>query len=782
MHLQYLDTSWLIACAGGDPWAINRMLQSGSPAQISSLAQAFHEAGQHTADADAKFEEARRRFEAAWNRQNGDHPINDAAEVRRATQSLGVQAAQLPKIAVDLESLAASLAEAQRTAAEQISRFEKKLEAIDGLIADEHDAHVKEDLMQDAAATTSHFLHQLELTRDRYAEHLHDSMTRLRTNDGYDASLLGSVDGYDSETPDQAEKDVHAALAGDHGAAARINEVLASITEEQVTGKKPLGREQASVLSQLQAQQHGMSVDALVTAEERLGDQRSMIGNSWQLMSNPAIVFPRTELKPGAKQGTESVTGSEAQLPESIHEMLNPHLFMNITHLRSASEIVSHGNPALQRSTELDRGLLRKASAMMDIWFGINDPGGDTRERQPEGIFDPAIATALLAVSPDHQVVHDVLTGPDRDHFLKNVTHHIWLDEGKNAASLFSWTEGAAHGPEATIAAETARTYADYLGKNQADLLRLPGNHTLGEKNPVLVRGMAHGLIPYVGNIAGTSGALPEFGSPLDDSNLIENGMMPVAKGIVAVLNTDADAGSHFNAAAYGQAVVAEGAFAQAVIQHNPHVHGYSQHLHEAATLRGLVDTGIHTALQADVENQHLSQTAAQSAEYDRKKSAYELHLKIAGAAAGLIPHVGSYTGPVVGILGSMLENDFVGRGPSTSPLPPDHGLPNMSTGLADREILNTLIAFGQRVDGISQYMIEGHVATPHELEGRPGFTTGAYDQALNEALVQVLAQTPGNDRGTPPDVGMIDRYNNIVKDAKPFPLLGQSQVPQPHP
>nr|WP_232007333.1 hypothetical protein [Mycobacterium intermedium] len=758
------------------------MLQTGSPAQISSLARAFHEAGRHTADADAKFDEARRRFEAAWNRQNGDHPINDADEVQRATRSLGVQAAQLPKIAVDLESLAASLAEAQRTAGAQISELEKGLEAIDRLIGDEHDSHVKEDLKQDAAAITTHFLHQLELTRDRYAETLHDSMTRLRTNDGYDASLLGSVDGYDVETPDQAEKDVHAALAGDQAAAARINAVLASITEEQVTGKKPLGREQASVLSQLQAQQHGMSVDELVTAEGRLGDQRSMIGDSWQLMSNPAIVFPRTELKPGAKQGTDTVKGGAEQLPESIHGMLDPHLFINITHLRLASEIVSRGNPALQRNTELDRGLLRKASAMMDIWFGINDPGGDTREREPESNFDPAIATALRAVSPDHQVVHDTLTGLDRDPFLKNVTHHVWLDGGKNAASLFSWTESAAHGPEAIIAGETAHTYADYLGKNQQELLRLPGNHTLGEKNPELVRGMAHGLIPYVGNIAGISGALPEFGRPLDDPDIIDTGTMPIAKGVVAVLSTDADAGAHFNGAAYGRAVLAEGAFAQAVIQHDPDVHGYNQYLHEAATLRGLVDTGIHIALQADVDNHHLSETAAQNAEYDHKKSAYELNLKIAGAAAGLIPHVGAYTGPLVGILGSMLEDDFVGKTRGTVPLPPDHGLPNMSIGFADREILNTLIAFGQRVDGISQYMIDGYVATPHALEDRPGFTTGAYDHALNRALARVLAQIPGNDLGKPPDAGMIDRYNNVVTDAKVFPKLGASQVPQHHP
>jgi hypothetical protein len=116
MLLSHIDISQLIAEAGGDPWAIDRSLQSGRPAQISDLAKAFHDAGRCTTESSNAFVEACRRFEASWNRENGDNPINDSAEVQRATRSLGVQAAQLPKIWVDLENIAAALAQAQRTA------------------------------------------------------------------------------------------------------------------------------------------------------------------------------------------------------------------------------------------------------------------------------------------------------------------------------------------------------------------------------------------------------------------------------------------------------------------------------------------------------------------------------------------------------------------------------------------------------------------------------------------------------------------------------------------
>src|SRR6202007_1300330 len=124
MQLTYISIAALIAQAGGDPWAINQSLQVGRPAQISDLAEAFHAAGRCTAESSAAFDEARRRFDAAWNHQNGDHPINDSDEVQRTVKSLGAQSLQLPKIGTDLENIAAALAEAQRPGAAGPSTLE----------------------------------------------------------------------------------------------------------------------------------------------------------------------------------------------------------------------------------------------------------------------------------------------------------------------------------------------------------------------------------------------------------------------------------------------------------------------------------------------------------------------------------------------------------------------------------------------------------------------------------------------------------------------------------
>ncbi len=131
MQLTYVSVPHLIAVAGDDPWAINNSLQVGRPAQISELAEAFHAAGRCTTESSNAFDEARRRFEASWKRDNGDNPINDSGEVRRVAKSLGAQSLQLPKIGVELERIAAALAGVQRSGTVLISNLETQLEVID---------------------------------------------------------------------------------------------------------------------------------------------------------------------------------------------------------------------------------------------------------------------------------------------------------------------------------------------------------------------------------------------------------------------------------------------------------------------------------------------------------------------------------------------------------------------------------------------------------------------------------------------------------------------------
>lgn len=225
MGLPYIDEQALIAEAGGDPWAINASLQAGSPLQISNLAGAFHRAGRCTAEADNAFQQARTRFEAAWNHHDGGHPINDSDEVQRVMKSLGAQSLQLPKIGADLESVAAALADAQQAGAARIATLDAQLKNISDLVtqavallnndkslsAGEKDAlHALINTCEDdALRDTKAALAALQSIRNGYSESLQTSLNNLHA-EGYDGTPLHGVDGDDVAPPSPAQQ---AALA-----------------------------------------------------------------------------------------------------------------------------------------------------------------------------------------------------------------------------------------------------------------------------------------------------------------------------------------------------------------------------------------------------------------------------------------------------------------------------------------------------------------------------------------------------------------------------------------
>ena len=211
----------LVMFAGGDPWKVNATLQSGRPAQIADLGQAFHDAGQSTQEADRAFAEARSRVNA-WISDNGQHPITDSAEVQRTATALGLQASQLPKIAVDLENVAAALAQAQGTANASINALDARLQTLDDWIGQaddmikqdqnllaqaEDDDDICEleddidrleqyinDCEREAIDDTKATLQQLERIRDEYTDGLKRAQANLRT-DGFDPNAIEALDG-----------------------------------------------------------------------------------------------------------------------------------------------------------------------------------------------------------------------------------------------------------------------------------------------------------------------------------------------------------------------------------------------------------------------------------------------------------------------------------------------------------------------------------------------------------------------------------------------------------
>ncbi|MGC2654961.1 MAG: hypothetical protein WA317_15520, partial [Mycobacterium sp.] len=219
MNLRHIHKGLLIMFAGGDPWKINASLQKGQSGQISDLAEGFHNAGRSTQEADNAFTDARNRLNA-WTHDNGQHPITDSNKVQQLTKALGLQVPQLPTIAVDLENIAAGLAEAQTTAAADIAALEARLQYLDDWIDwaedrveqdekaiaesdDDEIAELRDDeawckdgitaCEKEAVEDTKATLHAVTQVRENYSNALQGAEKNLRV-EGFNPAAIQALD------------------------------------------------------------------------------------------------------------------------------------------------------------------------------------------------------------------------------------------------------------------------------------------------------------------------------------------------------------------------------------------------------------------------------------------------------------------------------------------------------------------------------------------------------------------------------------------------------------
>ncbi|MEV3903055.1 EspA/EspE family type VII secretion system effector [Mycobacterium sp. NPDC050551] len=537
----------------------------------------------------------------------------------------------------------------------------------------------------------------------------------------------------EEEAQRKAEEDVRNTLnASDPAAAAKVESVLGEIEPG-----KPLTQEQALYLGQMQSQQKGMSVDRLHEVEQKLGDHKDVIGDSWQLMSNDDVRYPKDPNAPfDPNNENETPPGSFDRLPQSVQDVLNnagdveqiddSGILENHNDLRMISEIVADGNDKLQTGTEIDRGLLRAADAVMD-----SDVPAAHASEVTQKIFE--------AAAPDHQIIHDHVLGThgsDGQDFLHDVNHMPWNDDGKAAGSLFSWTHDNELEPD--IAAATAAEYARYLGGDD-DLMDIAGQ-TLGEYNPELVKAYAHGLSPYVGDIAGVDGDDGDLFDDVDGSN----SERPIAKGVFSVLSTQEDAYIEFNSAADAAAVERSLSWATDVKNGVPLSENDSR-MADAAILKGLVAAGA-----ADAAHE-MQQNAAEAQQW--RATAYKTGIE---ALSGLAGPIG---GPVASTFGAAMENSFVGQAIDTS----TKTVPDMKPDEAARFAANALLATGALTpDDVDRtYLIDDKLASREELDEdkRRVPKDTDYNYFLNNYIEKALRGSGSN-----PSDDFMYWYNMITK------------------
>ncbi|WP_232315697.1 hypothetical protein [Mycobacterium celatum] len=177
----------LIAAAGGDPWKLDDELQAGDPGAINDHADAFHAAAGSATEVEGDFQSAKQRFEKGWKHNGAEHPINESAEVARATTALQLQKPQLAKIALDLETVAAGLATAQRTSDADIAALDAKLHEIDDAItaakAADQDSQALHNSAVEAVRAT---LGQIQGVRDGYVTTMKSAQPSLAIAKAYE--------------------------------------------------------------------------------------------------------------------------------------------------------------------------------------------------------------------------------------------------------------------------------------------------------------------------------------------------------------------------------------------------------------------------------------------------------------------------------------------------------------------------------------------------------------------------------------------------------------------
>lgn len=203
--LIHISVAELIAAAG-NPWALDATLRAGDAGQIAELARTFLDAAACATETWNEFLAASERFEQSWNRETGEFPINDSAELQRVALSLRVQQDELPLIGVSLQNIAADLAEAQRMSDLKIDKLDGQLQYVDMLIGDALAADADADVSgyEDRAIEyTSSTKESIERHRDAYVDKLQQAEAALRLDHGYDPAAIEDADGDGQAGPEE---------------------------------------------------------------------------------------------------------------------------------------------------------------------------------------------------------------------------------------------------------------------------------------------------------------------------------------------------------------------------------------------------------------------------------------------------------------------------------------------------------------------------------------------------------------------------------------------------
>lgn len=385
---------------------------------------------------------------------------------------------------------------------------------------------------------------------------------------------------------------------------------------------------QLEYLQRMSRSLDGKSTEELQQLVEKLGPNGDRLVDAMRLASNPHVAGTGVEGRMPSRGGISALPSSlqstlkdpTLRVEQSTFERLvasgdrgfDPRvLFTHWEGYQDMAAILSHGDRALMRGSELDTGLLKKSDEALR-WMNTGVWSGDTKSFATEMTGD--VQNMLSASGRDPVAAHDAVTWKDQagnavynDEFLGNLLTHKWTDGSVAASALLGGVAPAAQMSDpgdltqqamAIRAGETVHAFDQYVGSHRDELLNIAGtdNLSLGELNPALTRSLADATVPYIDDMLDNKLDSTAGFAPLD--NVIEDPGLAHTRNLFGVLGTD-DAAATLNTKAYTDIDAYQDSFAKSMKSGD---YEYFD-LKSSGALRGVIDAGANVAANDDISD-----------------------------------------------------------------------------------------------------------------------------------------------------------------------------------
>lgn len=261
----------------------------------------------------------------------------------------------------------------------------------------------------------------------------------------------------------------------------------------------------------------------------------------------------------------------------------------------------------------------------------------------------------------------------DSDKLTTTLLTHKWGDGGDSLGNMYRWVEDESHSSDPAVrarASEIAGGLSRCMVKNYDTLMNAHGSHSeaFGQVNPKAVQALSSALAPYVPDMAGNlpPGVAHSGFTPPDG---IHDDRRSGAQKIFALMDTDKDAATQFNAKALVAASELQSRWVESALDNPGNPEGSLATT--SGRIQALVDQGL--TMEASDRTSDSNKAAALDAahHFANKGAAYDSIKSVLTTGIKYVPVVGDIAAPVIDVSNAWGKNALIGLYSAPDPAQP---------------------------------------------------------------------------------------------------------------